>query len=124
MTVSAINIKENGEYKNLLDLFFPIGSVYLTISSTSPSAYLGGTWVKIDAGFLAIAGKVSGTNYNTDFANAGAFAGSLYLGTSQLPGHTHTGPSHTHALAGTNAAASSNGAHTHTIGCSDSSQGV
>ncbi len=43
MMVSSIKIKENEEYKNLLDLFFPVGSIYLTISSTSPSAYLGGT---------------------------------------------------------------------------------
>lgn len=87
--VSSIKIKENEEYKNLLDLFFPVGSIYLTISSTSPSAYLGGTWVKIEAGFLAIAGKISGSAFNTNFANAGAFAGSLYLEVSQIPGHTH-----------------------------------
>lgn len=43
MLVSSINIKDSGNYKNLLDLFFPIGSIYLTTSETSPASYLGGT---------------------------------------------------------------------------------
>lgn len=89
MMVSSIKLKENEEYKNLLDLFFPVGSIYLTISSTSPSAYLGGTWVKIKAGFLAIAESTPNQSHTTSFAKAGAYAGSMYLTANQLPGHTH-----------------------------------
>lgn len=36
---------------NIKDLFFPVGSVYITSTNESPSSYLGGTWQLIDKGF-------------------------------------------------------------------------
>lgn len=113
MLVSSINIKDSEDYKNLLDLFFPIGSVYLTISETSPASYLGGTWAKINDdrdGFLAMASKVSSTNYTTNFATVNNTAGSMYISSAMMPAHTHTGPSHSHSVSLT---AASNGSHRH-----------
>lgn len=63
MLVSSINIKDNGNYKNLLDLFFPIGSVYFTITNRNPGAYLGGSWIQINnrtcGSLLGIAGTIN-----------------------------------------------------------------
>ena len=38
--------------KSLLDLTFPIGSIYLTLNNTNPSTLFGGTWKKIEGQFL------------------------------------------------------------------------
>ena len=37
---------------NILDLAYPVGSVYITISTTSPASTLGGTWSAISGKFL------------------------------------------------------------------------
>lgn len=37
---------------NILDLAYPVGSVYITTSTTSPASTLGGTWSIIDKKFL------------------------------------------------------------------------
>ena len=37
---------------NILDLAYPVGSVYITTSTTSPASTLGGTWSAISGRFL------------------------------------------------------------------------
>lgn len=39
-------------YVNLLDIVYPIGSVYISTSSVSPANTVGGTWEKIKGKFL------------------------------------------------------------------------
>lgn len=34
--------------KNILDLIYPIGSLYISENNFSPSSFLGGTWVKYE----------------------------------------------------------------------------
>ena len=36
--------------------YFPIGSIYMSLSNTNPSTYFGGTWVQIKDRFLLGAG--------------------------------------------------------------------
>lgn len=40
----------------LLDLVYPIGSIYMSVNSTSPAALFGGTWEQIKDTFLLAAG--------------------------------------------------------------------
>lgn len=93
MLVSSINIKDNGNYKNLLDLFFPIGSIYFTITNQNPASYLGGSWVQVNNGsfgsLLAIAGTVSNNSWTTQIAVPGKYNGQMGLTTNNLPAHTH-----------------------------------
>ncbi len=42
--------------------YFPVGSIYLSISSTNPSTYFGGTWVQIKDRFLIGAGNSYSVN--------------------------------------------------------------
>lgn len=42
---------------NLIDLIYPVGSVYLTINDINPSLIFGGTWEKIEDKFLIGAGS-------------------------------------------------------------------
>lgn len=46
MTVTAhgVKLKANGATVTLLDMFFPVGSAYLTYENKNPSSFLGGTW--------------------------------------------------------------------------------
>lgn len=39
-------------YVNLLDIVYPVGSVYITFSNISPVESVGGSWEKIDDKFL------------------------------------------------------------------------
>lgn len=39
-------------YVNLLDIVYPVGSVYITFNATVPTDSIGGTWEKIEDKFL------------------------------------------------------------------------
>lgn len=104
LTPSKIKINNTIEYISLLDLFYPIGTIYLTTGDDSPITIFGGTWVKIENALLS----ASGTSYGT----AGATSGTSTISTAMMPSHTHTGPNHYHSV---NLTAASNGAHTHTL---------
>ena len=53
VTVKAID----GTYKTLLNLFYPIGSIYQSTESTNPANLFGGTWEPIEDTFLLAAGS-------------------------------------------------------------------
>lgn len=66
---------------NLLDCIYPVGSIYCSVSSTSPASIVGGTWSAITEGAcLGAAGKnFSVNNYN----------GSTIMTEAQMPSHSH-----------------------------------
>lgn len=81
---TTVNVKVNNAWTNIGQILFPVNSVILTTSSTSPAAALGGTWTQLTGGLLGAAG--SGTGY----AGGGATAGSTTISAGQLPAHKHT----------------------------------
>lgn len=80
-TLYAKALSVNG--KTLLDSTYPIGSVYMSTSSTSPSTLFGGTWEALTGRFLV---GVDGSTYK-----AGETGGEAThkLTVSELPTHTH-----------------------------------
>lgn len=66
---------------NLLDIIYPVGSVYINCNSASPSSIVGGTWTQIKGAVLAACGANS-------FA-ANAYGGKLAMTAQQMPTHTH-----------------------------------
>lgn len=42
-------------FVNLLDIIYPVGSIYTTTTENSPADSIGGTWVKIEGRFLRAA---------------------------------------------------------------------
>ena len=62
----------------LVDLFYPVGSIYTSMNSTDPSELFGGTWEQITDRFL----------YCAD--SSGTTGGSSTITEANLPAHTHT----------------------------------
>lgn len=83
---------------------YPVGSIYMSVNATNPSAYFGGTWVAWGAGRVPVGINTSDSNFNTVEKTGGAAA--VTLSASQIPSHTHA--------KGTLATASA-GAHTHNL---------
>ena len=63
--------------------YFPIGSIYMSLSATNPSTYFGGTWTQIKDRFLLGAGS----SYTA--GNTGGEA-THKLTVDEIPAHTHT----------------------------------
>lgn len=83
-------------FVNLLDIIYPVGSLYFSTSSVSPASSVGGTWTQIKDAVIA----ASGSTYSSA---AASYGGSKTIATSQMPGHTHSGST------------STNGEHLHSV---------
>lgn len=67
---------------NMLEIVYPVGSVYISTVSTSPAGFIGGTWEQIKGATLAATGDNS-------FAGAASYGGSLKISINQMPRHEH-----------------------------------
>lgn len=103
---NATNIyAKSGSYKTvantLLEMVYPVGSVYISTKNTSPATFLGGTWTTINGRFLLGLGS---NTANTTTAYGSLAAGAINrttakelggevshtLTTTEMPKHTHT----------------------------------
>jgi len=77
--------RQNG----LLDRMYPVGAIYISISSVNPGTHLGGTWVRFGEG--AVLAGVSTTDSDFDFrANFTVRGAKTHTLTSaQMPAHNH-----------------------------------
>ncbi len=75
---------------SLLNSIYPVGSIYMSVNSTSPAILFGGTWTQIKDKFLLSAG---------DYHNAGSTGGDEehYISRDELPNETVTTDSYTHS---------------------------
>lgn len=66
-------------FVNLLDIIYPIGSMYMSFNDTSPASIVGGSWDKIVDKCLRASDdtSVGGSDIHT-------------LTTAQMPAHSHT----------------------------------
>jgi len=95
---NTFEVDINTVFKKIVDGIYPVGSIYMSVSSVNPAAFFGGSWEQLQNRFLLGAGS----SYS-----AGATGGnaSISIATDNIPGHTHsvsittsnTG-SHTHGL--------------------------
>lgn len=107
-------------YGRILSSVYPVGSIYMSVASTSPATLFGGTWVQLKDRFLigaggsysagATGGATTHTltvaempSHNHSFTGSAVTSGGIsanhtHTGTSGNPSanHTHSGPSHSH----------------------------
>ena len=93
-----------GKVNGLVDMVYPVGSIYMSVNSTSPATLFGGTWEQIKGRFLLGTGTPDdnsntgwGTNLTWNGTNkyneaVGSTGGeSLHtLTVAQMPSHSHT----------------------------------
>lgn len=85
-------------FVNLLDIIYPVGSMYFSTSSVSPADSVGGTWEQIKDAVLAASGDSYSTTVNT-------FGGNKAITINQMPAHKHD---MNYSLSGNNLAIPSN----------------
>ena len=68
---------------SLLNLIYPVGSIYMSVNNVSPDTFLGGTWVALEDRFLIGASSTY---------SAGSTGGSTThtLTVDEIPSHSHT----------------------------------
>jgi len=91
--------------ESIVDLIYPIGSIYLTVNESRPEILFGGEWVEWGQGRVPI-----GLGQGAGLTNQSILE---YTGGSETISHTHTSSAHTHtSVAHTHTSA----AHTHAEG--------
>ena len=76
----AIKYKSGSSWVDIRMQIFPVGSIYMSMTSTSPSSLFGGTWAAITGRFL--------------YCNAGTSTGGSNTHTlvfDEMPSHNHGG---------------------------------
>ena len=87
--VSAENMnKIENQLKALTDAVYPVGSIYISVTSTNPSSFFGGTWTAFGTGKTLVGIDTSDTNFDTVEKTGGA--ATVTLGVTEIPSHTHT----------------------------------
>lgn len=68
---------------DIVDIIYPIGSIYLSVNNANPSTLFGGTWVQIKDKFLLSAGDTySGGDTGGEATHT--------LTIDEMPSHTHS----------------------------------
>ena len=83
--LSTVNTDDTSSiYYKLMELIYPVGSLYWSSKSTNPSSLFGGTWVQIKDRFILACGDT----YTSVDETGGE--SSVTLTVSNMPSHTHS----------------------------------
>lgn len=132
MTIENLEIKQsidkiNTEIQEIWNKIYPIGSIYISVNSTSPSTLFGGTWERWGKGRFPL--SLDENDQSDQYTKPNVTGGKDYLDitSDMLPAHTHSfsattnsAGSHTHSISITT---SNSGAHSHTYSGTTSSSG-
>lgn len=87
-TNTYINANSIGFCANsLLDLIYPINSIYISVSSTDPGTIFGGTWEAFATGKTLVGVDANDTDFNASGKEGGSKT--VTLTTDQMPAHQH-----------------------------------
>ena len=73
--------------RSLLDLIYPVGSIYISVSSTDPGTIFGGTWEAFATGKTLVGVDAADTDFNASGKEGGSKT--VTLTTDQIPAHQH-----------------------------------
>lgn len=90
---------KSGSYKTmvnaLLEMVYPIGSIYISTNNVSPQNFLGGTWVRFANGQVLVGVNESENSFSSVLKTGGSKEQTLTV--DQLPSHTHAANPHFHS---------------------------
>ncbi len=92
-TIAGVDLKDNitaselitAVKANLVNLIYPVGSIYISTTSTSPATLFGGTWEEIQGRFLL--GRDS--SHAAGITGGSNTTGSHILTVDEIPNHIH-----------------------------------
>lgn len=73
--------------KQLLDVFYPIGTIYESTKPDNPSTFMGGTWSRFGNGKVLVGVDENDADFNTVNKTGGEKAHTLTI--PEMPSHTH-----------------------------------
>ena len=75
---------------------YPVGSIYMSVSNTSPASLFGGTWERINSCFLLASGEAHDEEGNHYFYEVGDTGGEINhkLTINEMPNHRHSSDSY------------------------------
>lgn len=79
-------VKDKLDKVKLLDLTYPVGSIYMSVNNTNPSSLFGGTWVEFSKGKTLVGVDASQTEFNTVEKTGGEKTHKLII--DEMPIHT------------------------------------
>ena len=82
------------DISDFLDKVYPIGSIFMSVLSTSPATLFGGTWVAFAPGRVLVGFNSGDTDFNASEKTGGAKTHTLTVG--EMPQHTHVQDPHNH----------------------------
>lgn len=82
-TLGKIFIKN----KQLLDIFYPVGTIYESTKSDNPSTFMGGTWARFGNGQVLVGVNEADTDFNV--ANKTGGEKTHILTVNEMPSHDH-----------------------------------
>lgn len=83
----------NLDKTSILNLVYPVGSIYMSANNVSPQTFLGGTWVAWGAGRVPVGVSSSDTDFNTVEKTGGEKTHRLSV--DEMPWHDHSGTNST-----------------------------
>lgn len=89
--------------QQILNMIYPVGSIYMSVNNVSPATFIGGTWIALTDRVLIGAGNSYEVNTT----------GGATSHTHTSAAHTHTSAAHTHTTAGHTLTINEIPSHTH-----------
>lgn len=89
--MALFKFKSKGKTRQLVDLIYPVGSIYISTASTNPGTLFGGTWEAFAPGRVLI-GAGQGNDGTTSMSFTASSSGGKYKETltiDQIPSHSH-----------------------------------
>ena len=76
--MSVLKWRNGNTWKNIVDLIFPVGTMFLSQANTSPAGFVGGTWAEFNENRFLLPNKNTATG------------GSWSITVNNLPAHNHS----------------------------------
>lgn len=86
---SSVSTYDTWSSQKIRDFIYPIGSIYMSVNSTSPATIFGGTWEQIQDTFLLAAGSTYAAGTTGGAATHAHTTGDCTLTVNQIPSHRH-----------------------------------